>query len=243
MRRQSELKRRAHKANLPRAGFSDHSSKPSPSGGGWVFDSHTGGEVFSKPAKKRKATPISVPGVANSTLPDYTSSGPRTYAQQAFNSMPPMASWSQAPQMPEATSMEEAAAEQNRLFTESKERMRRKKEAEAGGYSTGGYSTGGQQSAFTTTTEVRFSSPAFVGIKNTGGPALPDDHWRYSSNYGRLGLPTSASTEQIKKHYKRLALKYHPDKQDKNIVATETDKELMAKRFQGVKEAYEQLCS
>jgi len=53
------------------------------------------------------------------------------------------------------------------------------------------------------------------------------------SNYEILGLPEGASSEEIKKAYKKMALNYHPDQNP-------GDKEA-ARRFIEVKEAYEAL--
>jgi len=36
---------------------------------------------------------------------------------------------------------------------------------------------------------------------------LPDNHWKYSSIYARLGLPLSSTTQQIKKQYRSMALR------------------------------------
>lgn len=51
--------------------------------------------------------------------------------------------------------------------------------------------------------------------------------------YYFLGLNTDASTEDIKKTYRKLSLKYHPDKN--------TDDQFFADRFREVQEAYETL--
>lgn len=63
---------------------------------------------------------------------------------------------------------------------------------------------------------------------------LPDSHWKFKDPYSRLGLPENSKTDLVKKHFRRLALLYHPDKA-KGIDA--------ANRFQAIKEAYELLMS
>jgi len=51
--------------------------------------------------------------------------------------------------------------------------------------------------------------------------------------YYFLGIPQNASTEDIKKAYRKLSLKYHPDKNDND--------EFFSDRFKEIKEAYETL--
>ena len=51
--------------------------------------------------------------------------------------------------------------------------------------------------------------------------------------YYFLGIPQNASTEDIKKAYRKLSLKYHPDKNDND--------DYFSERFKEVKEAYETL--
>ncbi len=52
--------------------------------------------------------------------------------------------------------------------------------------------------------------------------------------YAILNVPRDASTDEIKKAYRQLALKYHPDKNP--------DDKAAAAKFQVVREAYEVLC-
>jgi curved DNA-binding protein CbpA len=54
------------------------------------------------------------------------------------------------------------------------------------------------------------------------------------SYYNTLGVARSASADEIKKAYRRLALQYHPDKNRAN-------KEEAEKKFKAVSEAYQVL--
>lgn len=55
-----------------------------------------------------------------------------------------------------------------------------------------------------------------------------------------LGLKSGASTGEIKRAYRRLALKYHPDKQPQN--ATEEQRAKAEEMFRKINEAYNCLC-
>ncbi len=51
--------------------------------------------------------------------------------------------------------------------------------------------------------------------------------------YYFLGIPQNASAEDIKRAYRKLSLKYHPDKNEND--------DFFSDRFKEVKEAYETL--
>ena len=53
--------------------------------------------------------------------------------------------------------------------------------------------------------------------------------------YAALGVPSTATEEEIKKAYKKLAVQYHPDKNPGDAAAEET--------FKGISEAYATLSS
>ena len=56
--------------------------------------------------------------------------------------------------------------------------------------------------------------------------------------YKILGVPSNASLQDIKKAYRKLALKHHPDKHEKS---SSTEKQKAEKMFQEISEAYEVL--
>lgn len=71
-----------------------------------------------------------------------------------------------------------------------------------------------------------------------GDKPLPDihkhypDHWTWRDPYARLGLPRQSSAAQVKSHYRKLALLYHPDKRKYNDAAA---------RFHAITAAYRKL--
>ena len=57
--------------------------------------------------------------------------------------------------------------------------------------------------------------------------------------YDILGVPSDAANEDIKKAYRKLAMKWHPDKWQK---ATEAEKQEANEQFKKISSAYEILC-
>jgi len=82
-----------------------------------------------------------------------------------------------------------------------------------------------------------------AGNHRSGGAHSSTDAGRtgtYEDPYRVLGVPRSASPEEIKQAFKQLANKYHPDKV--HHLGTEF-KELAEKRFKEIQEAYQALGS
>ena len=63
---------------------------------------------------------------------------------------------------------------------------------------------------------------------------LPANHWTWPDSHARLGLPKNATIAQIKKQFRKMALKYHPDKNSGS-------RSLQA--WHAIKEAYEKISS
>ena len=63
---------------------------------------------------------------------------------------------------------------------------------------------------------------------------LPSNHWSWPDPHARLGLPKNATIAQIKKQFRKMALRYHPDKNS-------SSSSLQA--WHAVKEAYENISS
>mmetsp|Transcript_20953 Transcript_20953/g.45692 ORF Transcript_20953/g.45692 Transcript_20953/m.45692 type:complete len:266 (+) Transcript_20953:3-800(+) len=62
--------------------------------------------------------------------------------------------------------------------------------------------------------------------------SLPSNHWTWTDPFARLGLPRGSGIALIKKHFRKLALRYHPDK-TMSVEASQA--------WHAVKESYEQL--
>jgi len=60
----------------------------------------------------------------------------------------------------------------------------------------------------------------------------------FEEYYKILELPNNASDEEVKKAYKKMAIKYHPDKQSDK---TEVEKKEAEEKFKKIAEAYEVL--
>jgi DnaJ-domain-containing protein 1 len=105
---------------------------------------------------------------------------------------------------------EEAAREQERLFKQAADRVR-------------------QNASMANQT----SSTAAAGSVPRNINDLSHDHWRSPDLYHRLGLPPGAPIHLVKRQYRRLALRYHPDKGWKDVHTTD--------RFQAITEAYKVL--
>eukprot|EP00520_Triparma_pacifica_P006822 CAMPEP_0118639612 /NCGR_PEP_ID=MMETSP0785-20121206/4313_1 /TAXON_ID=91992 /ORGANISM="Bolidomonas pacifica, Strain CCMP 1866" /LENGTH=456 /DNA_ID=CAMNT_0006530945 /DNA_START=112 /DNA_END=1479 /DNA_ORIENTATION=- len=215
-------------------------SEPSP-GGQWVRDEDLGGEIFvpdfqsdySHEKVKKKKTTIKPPvkhHFSSSTTTNSSSTSSSDYPP--FNPnyttwVPPIhvdrGPWTQRSKKPtgqydysmQFNSFEDAASEQERLLSESKKRVEARKEREK--------QQASQKQTFHQAhyaNEVSFNYPcnlnSFSGSSSssagTFGPPLPNDHYLFKSPFGRLGLPENSSLNLIRKHYKKLALIYHPDK-------------------------------
>ena len=58
----------------------------------------------------------------------------------------------------------------------------------------------------------------------------------FKNYYEKLGLQDNASDDEVKKAYKKMAIKYHPDKQSNKSTEEKADAE---KKFKEIAEAYE----
>jgi hypothetical protein len=79
---------------------------------------------------------------------------------------------------------------------------------------------------------VGHSAPFVADANIPDVSKLNQNHWKSKDPYACLGLPRGASINIIKSRYRRLALKYHPDK---------SNFEHTTARFQAVTEAYKLL--
>ena len=108
-------------------------------------------------------------------------------------------------------SQEAAEKEQDRLFQETLKRLRSKGGSShatntAFYQSTSGFSKN-QMLRMTNKAQFPVFSSPLVDIAKQ----YPD-HWNWPNLHARLGLPANAGPSLVKKHYRKLALLYHPDK-------------------------------
>ena len=88
-------------------------------------------------------------------------------------------------------------------------------------------------------TYYRFSSDDFFNDSRFNNQNASQSQTTYKDWYSVLGVTSQATDDEIKKAYRKLILKYHPDK-----VTTDdpVEKEKATKRFREVQEAYENIC-
>mmetsp|Transcript_9289 Transcript_9289/g.11999 ORF Transcript_9289/g.11999 Transcript_9289/m.11999 type:complete len:503 (-) Transcript_9289:274-1782(-) len=109
-------------------------------------------------------------------------------------------------------SVDEAYLEQEKLFQQARENTKHVK-----------LELGSERSVKNKI--ISFEKPVDVEM-------LPSGHWKWDCMYARLGLPEGSPAQLVKKHYRKLALLYHPDK---NVGI-----DIMS-RFVGINEAYTKL--
>ncbi len=81
-------------------------------------------------------------------------------------------------------------------------------------------------------TRLGLGAAEYQSLAATFSRKEPD--WAYQA----LGIPPSASDEEVKKAYRRMAMKYHPDKVEG---MGEAVKRSATEKFQAVNEAYEEI--
>ena len=84
----------------------------------------------------------------------------------------------------------------------------------------------------------RHGAGMFGGRSSTGGPLSGDSTATLDAAYRVLGISASASDEEVKKAYRRLAMKYHPDRVE--TLGEEVKKNAEA-QFRAINEAYERI--
>ena len=74
---------------------------------------------------------------------------------------------------------------------------------------------------------------------NGGSSSNGNNNYSSESNYKILGITPSATDEEVKKAYRKMAIKYHPDK-----VATlgEDVQKAAEEKFKTISQAYEAIC-
>ena len=87
--------------------------------------------------------------------------------------------------------------------------------------------------------EVLDSIASAIGLSNTDRDSLLNMYRQsQDSAYKVLGIEPTATDEEVRKAYKRMALKYHPDK----VATLGADVQKAAEeKFKKVQQAYEQI--
>lgn len=122
--------------------------------------------------------------------------------------------------------LEDARREMDQKQQQQRDRRRAARDASARQASNGVPPVGAGTSAPRATRPVAVDTVDHAAIFATG--LLPAK----SNHYAMLGVPKSAGSEEIKKAYNKLAMKYHPDKNP-------ADKAKAEVLFMGIKDAYE----
>ncbi len=199
-------------------------------GGKWIYDASLGGEIFVEKGSKSCAkagyfaTENDLGAGASSAQAEmrFSRNGISQNQQRAHSSSFSSYCFDGA---------EDAEAEQERLFKESKARVEARKASEAAAAASKSFPS---SSSTSLPVHVRIDAPCSI-LPNSTGPPLPPLHHLSPNLYYRLGLPESSSHELVRKHYKRLALMYHPDK------CNPASRSEYSEIFHRIKEAYEML--